>query len=150
MLILLYSLLHNSRILLLDVMLLDFALKLVSWNDSSSLLSPDIELIRGSFIFSSLFRLPAWISPRNGTWSCVEVWNILKRIDKNCCGGNICELPSHGYCQTSHLHKPAAEVLLVVVDADEVDELVEDHPCEVVVLDGGNLVVEVLRFGSEG
>lgn len=75
-LILLYSLLHYSRVLLLDVMLLDFALQLVSWNDSASLLSPDIELIWRSFIFSSLFRLPARISPRNGTWSYVEVWNI--------------------------------------------------------------------------
>lgn len=76
MLILLYSLLHYLRVLLLDVVLLDFALQLVSWNDSSSLLSPNIELIRRSFIFSTLFRLPARISPRNGTRSYVEVWNI--------------------------------------------------------------------------
>ena len=69
---------------------------------------------------------------------------------KNCCSWNI--LPSHGYCQTSHLHKPAAghRDLRVEVDADEVDDLAEGRPFEAVVLDGDNLEVAVLRFGSAG
>lgn len=36
------------------------------------------------------------------------------------------------------------------VDADEVDDLAEGRPFEGVVLDGDNLEVEVLHFGSVG
>lgn len=73
-----------------------------------------------------------------------------KKMMKYCCSSNI--LPSHGYCQTSHLHKPAAghRDLRVEVDADEVDDLAEGRPFEGVVLDGDNLEVAVLRFGSVG
>lgn len=42
------------------------------------------------------------------------------------------------------------EALHEEVDVDEVDDLVEDRPCEAVVLDDDSLEVEVLRFESAG
>ena len=58
-----------------------------------------------------------------------------------------CSLPSHGYCQTSHLHKPAAEDHVAEVGADEVDGSAVVRPCEVAVLGAGSSA-GVPRFES--